>query len=684
MFFEDAHWADATSLELLDLTVERVRQLPVLALFTFRPEFEPPWVGLSNVSTLTLGRLDRANVGAMIVRVTGGRLLPTEVMEQIVAKTDGNPLFVEELTKAVLEAGILVEDAGGYRLDGPLPPLAIPATLQDSLMARLDRLAPVKEIGQIGAAIGREFSYSLLRALVGRDEARLNDALARFEEAELLFRRGEPPDAIYSFKHALVQDAAYESLLKSRRQVLHRRIAEALRDRFPTVAETQPEVVAHHFTQAGLTEAAVEWWGKAGERAVRRAANREAIEHFRRALSLNETQPGSMGRSRTELAILSQLGPALMNVHGWSAPEAGAVFHRAGEVAQRLERSVGLAPPLVGLWLFHQARAQFTRAEEISGELFGIARELNDPEVLLQAHHATWPTRFVRGLLADAAEHIDAGMALYDEARHERHKYIYMGHDPAVCALAVGAPVQWLLGRPERAIHLEHQAVELARRLRHAPSLAHALWFACESQIVRGDTAAVTVMATELLTLCEEQRLPQPRAAALMFLGWGLGRTGNVAEGTCLLEEGLGAWNRLGVRCYLPGWMCLLAENHLTAQRYAEGLVQVRQALAVAAESGEQWFVPRMHQVCAELLLHMQDGTDESPEAILRTAIDIACGQGAKGWELRATVALARLWAEGGERWKAHDLLAPVLACFTEGLDTAALKGAKELLETLS
>src|SRR5262249_9503542 len=250
LLFEDAQWADATSLELLGLTVERLRQLPVLALFTFRPEFEPPWLGLPNVGSVALGRLDRDDVASVVTRVAGGRVLPAEVMKEIIAKTDGNPLFVEELTKTVLEAGILVEDSGGYRLDGPLPPLAIPATLHDSLMARLDRLAPVKEIGQIGAAIGREVSYPLLRALVGRDETALKDALAQLEDAELVFRRGDPPEAIYSFKHALVQEAAYENLLKSRRQVLHLRIAETLRDRFQTTAEAQPEVVAHHFTQA--------------------------------------------------------------------------------------------------------------------------------------------------------------------------------------------------------------------------------------------------------------------------------------------------------------------------------------------------------------------------------------------------------------------------------------------------
>jgi class 3 adenylate cyclase len=285
LLFEDLHWADATSLELLNLTVERVRRLPVLALFTFRPEYEPPWVGLPDVSILTLGRLDQNEVESMVAQVTGGRVLPAEVMKQIVAKTDGNPLFVEELTKTVLEAGILVEDAEGYRLDGPLPPLAIPETLQDSLMARLDRLAPVREIAQIGAAIGRDFSYSLLRAVVGRDETALKHALAQLEQTELVFRRGEPPEAVYSFKHALVRDAAYESLLKTRRQQLHGRIARTLEQGFAHVVASQPEIAAHHFTEAGLVEPAIDYWLKAGQHAAR-SANAEALHHLARGLEL--------------------------------------------------------------------------------------------------------------------------------------------------------------------------------------------------------------------------------------------------------------------------------------------------------------------------------------------------------------------------------------------------------------
>src|SRR6516164_1067284 len=330
--FEDAHWADATSLELLDLTVERVRQLPVLALFTFRPEFEPPWVGLPNVGTLTLGRLDHNDVASMVARVTGRRVLPAEVMTQIVAKTDGNPLFVEELTKAVLEAGILIEDAEGYRLDGPLPPLAIPETLQDSLMARLDRLAPVREIAQIAAAIGREFSYPLVRALVGRDETALKDALARLEEAELVFRRGEPPEAVYSFKHALVRDAAYESLLKSRRQQLHGQIARTLEQRFPDVVASQPEVVARHFTEAGLVDSAINYWLRAGNLALSRSANAEAVKHLRQGIELTRSLAPSPERVCKELDFYMALGPAMAATEGDAAPETLRVFSHAREL----------------------------------------------------------------------------------------------------------------------------------------------------------------------------------------------------------------------------------------------------------------------------------------------------------------------------------------------------------------
>src|SRR6516164_5032763 len=347
MLFEDAHWADATSLEVLDLMVERVRALPVLMLVTFRPEYEAPWTGLSHVTSIALDRLAPAEVETLAEHVAG-RPLPPEVMAQIVAKTDGVPLFVEELTKAVLEGGLLVAGPLGWRLDGPLPPFAIPATLQDSLAARLDRLAPVKEIAQIGAA-------------TGRDEPALRAGLVQLEEAELLFRSGMPPDAHYTFKHALVQDTAYETLLKSRRQILHRQIADALRGEFPVVAVAEPELVAHHLTEAGLDEPAIEWWGKAGDQALRRSAFKEAAAHLGKAIELGDklaaTAPSATPGS-DRLRLQTSLGNALIWAKGHYAPETAAAFARARELANRVEAASERFSAYYGLWAGH-----FTRGE---------------------------------------------------------------------------------------------------------------------------------------------------------------------------------------------------------------------------------------------------------------------------------------------------------------------------------
>ena len=371
MLFEDAHWADATSLEVLDLTVERVRALPVLVLITFRPEYEAPWTGLSHVTSIALDRLAPAEVETLAEHVAG-RPLPPEVTAQIVAKTDGVPLFVEELTKAVLEAGLLVAGPQGWRLDGPLPPFAIPATLQDSLAARLDRLAPVKEIAQIGAAIGREFSYPLLRAVAGRDEPALRAALAQLEEAELLFRSGAPPDARYTFKHALVQDTAYETLLRSRRQILHRQIADALRGEFAAVAAAEPELVAHHLTQAGLDEPAIEWWGKAGDQALRRSAFKEAAAHLGKAIELADklaaTAPSAAPGS-DRLHLQTSLGNALIWAKGYQAPETSAAFARARELASRVEDASERFSAYYGLWVGHLDPLR-TRTDARNGRAF--------------------------------------------------------------------------------------------------------------------------------------------------------------------------------------------------------------------------------------------------------------------------------------------------------------------------
>jgi class 3 adenylate cyclase/predicted ATPase len=683
MVYEDAHWIDPTSLELLDLIVDRVPSLPVLLVITFRSEFTPPWIGRPQVTLLSLSRLPRRQRAEMIAQLTGGKALPIEIADQIVDRTDGVPLFIEELTKAVIESGELADAGDGYTPTGSFSLQAIPTTLHASLLARLDRLAPVREVAQIGAALGRHFSHELISAVASMPQPQLDDALAQLVNAELIFRRGQPPDAEYTFKHALVQDAAYSTLLRSRRQHLHGRIAAILEGQFPDIAAAHPEVLARHCTEASLNDKAMGYWSRAGDQAVQRASNREAIEHLRRALSLNEKQPETVERSRGELAILSQLGPALMSVYGFPAPEVGTAFERAREVARKLESSADLAPPLVGLWLFHFARGQLAQAEEISHELFKIARDCNDDDILLQAHHTAWPTGWMRGNLADAIAHIDAGMDLYDEVRHARHRFVYMGHDPAVCALSVGATVHWALGQPGRCMRLERDARKLAQRLQHPPSLAHGLWFVGEAQVARRDAAATMATAQELLALCEEHRLPQQRATALMFFGWALAHRGDVAEGIHHVEEGLGIWNRLGARAYLARGKCLLAEVYIQGGRYADGLKQVDLALATVAEIGDEVYIPKMHIVRASLLAHLGRGNAEAAETSLRQGIEVSRTQGARGWELRAATSLARLWCDQGKRTEARDLLAPIYSWFTEGFDTPDLKEAKALLDEL-
>jgi class 3 adenylate cyclase/predicted ATPase len=683
--YEDVHWIDPSSRELLDMTVDRVARLPVLLLITFRPEFVPPWTGQAYLTTLTLNRLGRREGAVLVERLAGNHALPDEIAAEIVERTDGVPLFVEELTKAVLEAAVEGQYASDTISRAALPSLAVPATLHASLMARLDRLGTAaKEIAQIGAAIGREFSYELLSLIVQKNGEEVMASLARLGEAGLVFCRGTPPEATFLFKHALVRDAAYGSLLRSQRQQLHARIATTLEAEFPDKTAAQPEVLGHHAEEAGLSAKAIGFWQKAGELAVRRAANPEAIKHFRRALTLLSEQQDTVERSRNELAILSRLGPALMSSHGWASPEVRVAFERAAVVAKGIGNSVELAPPLLGLWLYATSLGQLERAEGIGVELFEIARKNDSPDVLLQAYHAAFPIPWLRGALPEANRHIEALLALYDEAKHDQHRFVYLGHDPAVCALAIGAIVQTLLGYPDRAARLEDRVLALARRLRHPPSLAHALWFVCEAQLTRRDRAALAANAAELAALCEDQTLPSPRAAATMFNGWVMAHSGQISEGILLVERGLSAWQRIGIQHFLPRNHCLLAEAYLAGERYTEGLSQVTMALKAAEQTGVRYNDALIYHLRALCLVHTEGMNSKNVEADLKTAIRIAQAQTAKGLELPSAISLARLWRDQGKPQQARELLAPVYGWFTEGFDTRDLKDAKALLEALA
>lgn len=509
----------------------------------------------------------------------------------------------------------------------------------------------------------------------------MRHALGRLVEAGLLFQHGTPPEASYVFKHALVQDAAYGMLLRKQRRQLHRDIAQRLEQHDPAVVQGHPELLAYHCSEAGLHKSAIAYWTVAGERAARRAANTEAVRHFRRALALLEAEPSAPERATTELKILAQLGPALMNVQGWTAPEVERVYDRALQLARAMDSSADLVAPLVGLWLFHHARGEFGKARESIQELFRVAHTLNDPNLLLQAHHAAWPTPMFCGDFTTAYRHVEQGLSLYDEREHRHHAFQYMGHDPAVCAHALGAIIAWVLGYPERAARHADNAVQFARQLEHAPTLAHALWFVCTYHILRDDVEAALAASSETLALCEEHQLAQPKAAGMLYRGWGLVRIGKIEEGLTLAQNGLAAWERGGVGAFLQQGRFILAETCTVAGRPDEAVKLLSTALSHGNQTGEKWCEARIHHLRAQLFI--ASGEWAQAEQCLRTALDVARQQDARSFELRSAASLAGLWRDQGLNRQAYDLLALSYGKFEEGFDTPDLRRAKALLEEL-
>jgi class 3 adenylate cyclase/tetratricopeptide (TPR) repeat protein/ABC-type transport system involved in cytochrome c biogenesis ATPase subunit len=679
--FEDANWADATSLELLDLTVERMRQLPVLALFTFRPEFEPPWAGLPNVGTLTLGRLDRDDVENMVARVTGGRVLPAEVMKQIVGKTDGNPLFVEELTKAVLEAGILIENGEGYRLDGPLPPLAIPDTLQDSLMARLDRLAPVREIAQIGAAIGREFSYSLLRVSVGRNESALKQALSQLEQAELVFRRGEPPEAAYSFKHALVRDAAYESLLKSRRQQLHGQIARALEQSFADIVASQPEIVAHHFTEAGLVELAIDYWLKAGHLALSRSANAEAVKHLRQGIELMQSQAPSPERVRRELDFYLALGPAVAATEGYAARETLRVFLHARDLLGDRGTLTEQMTVLWGVYLAHSMRGENIAALEVAHRCLALAAEHQHPGMSALANRFMGQILWVMGAFVDARLHLERTLELCAANQETITSYRRFGADDEVAALSPLARTLWILGYPERAAAVAEQALARARTM----GLAFTTALALDGEALLGALGAnlqrAAAHADEAMAHSIEHSFPDYEQRARFIQGALLAQRGDPRHGIELMRSAITAIERTNSVNRRTLYLGHSAAAHASLGKPEVGVDLLDEAIQTADKIGERFFEAELYHLRGKMLLTL--GKRGEAEAGLRRALTIARQQQARWWELRAATTLAKHWRDEGKYLEAYSLLQPVYGWFVEGFDTASLKDAKALLGEL-
>ena len=645
--YEDVHWSDPTTQELLGLTIERVQRLPVLLLITYRPEFSPPWPAQPHVSALALSRLGRREGAALVERVVRDKPLPDEVAAQIVAKTDGVPLFVEELTKTVLELGLLKDAGDHYELAGPLPPLALPSTLHDSLLARLDRLAPVKEIAQIGAALGREFSHELLAAVADRPEAELQAALDQLVAAELVYRRGTPPDVTYSFKHALVQDAAYGTLLKSRRQQLHGKIGSTLEERFPKTIDTAPELLAQHFTQAGQAERAIAYWQAAAQHASERSAHQEAIAHLGKGIELLRELPETENRNRLELQFQISLGSASVVIGGYASGPAENAYTRARELARALDEQAELFTATWGLWMINQLRMQVKEGRALANELLAVADRGADSGRRLQAHHAAWTTLYFVPELAACRHLAERGLALYDPVQHVAHKFQYGGHDPGVCGLVHRGLVEWLLGLPNQALDHVREAVSLARSLEHGPSLAIALNLNSYVHRFRGEAAAARELSDEQVRLCVEQGIfPQHVAWGRIGQGWALARTGDVEAGLIAMREGLRGIEETKVQLRRAYHMAMFAEACIQAGRFDEG----RRALTDALDSPERWWEPEVHRLRGTLALAMAASASQEAGEHFHRALTIARTHQSRSLELRAATSLARLWAEQGKR----------------------------------
>ncbi len=680
--FEDAHWADPTSLEVLDQLIGRISSLPVLEIITFRPEFAPPWRGHANVTALALNRLGKNQCADMVARVTGGKALPEEVLEQIVAKTDGVPLFVEELTKTVMESGILEEKAERFELNGPLPPLAIPSTLQDSLMARLDRLAPVKEVAQIGAAIGREFSHRLLTALVPSGDNELQDAIPQLIEAELIFRRGGGDDTTYVFKHALVQDAAYESLLKSRRQELHRRIATVLEQQFPETAETEPEILGHHFTAAGLHDEAIEYWLRAGRRAARSSANTEAVEHLNQGLALLDKLPKSGAHDARELDFLITLLNPLIAAVGYSTPEMARASTRALELCRQLDETARIFPVLYGQWVYYFAGGDVAKSCAMAADFLDLAERQQDQIPRMMGHRIVGAAAMFHGEHSVCRAHNEQSLAEFDPNKHASLASGY-GQDLGAAILSYLSMSLCLLGYPDQAVVRGREALARARAVEHANTLAYTLWHVGTFLWWLLDDSDELRQATEeMLTVAAEPRMPIWTAAAMPFRGEVSRRSGKADSGLAKIEEGLAVATELRFGLSEPVSQLFRGQALHDLGRTDEALQAIAKGLARAERRGEHWIEPELLRVQGELSLHQGDPADA--EVSFQAAIALAEQQDAKWWKLRTATSLARVWLDQGRHDDALDLLAPVYNWFTEGFDTRSMKEAKALLDELA
>ena len=679
MIFEDVHWIDPTSLEALGRTVDRIRSLGVLLIVTYRPEFEPPWIGRPHVTALTINRLGQDEIAALIDGVTGNKPLPTNIRQDIIERADGIPLFVEEMTKAVLEAGG-EQAAERAVIATPSPSNSVPASLHASLMARLDRLGSAKEVAQIGAVIGREFSHDLMVAVVSAPEPELLSALDRLVAAGLLFRQGVPPDTAYLFKHSLLRDAAYSTLLRGRRQQLHSRIAATLENQFAEIVVAQPQLMAQHCADAGLPEKAIAYWLKAGQQAIGRSAMLEAVSQLRKGLELLAELPDTAVRHQQELELQVALGPALMATKGFSAPEVGDTIARARALAEQVDRSDYLIALLYGQSAYHLFRSEHHLALSVAQQIERLGEARNDRASLLLGH-------YVRAIICtNMGEFVAAGdLSLQcDGLADPGNRAIYASlspEDPYAMMLVTRAVILANLGYLDQAQASANKALAEARRLQQAYTLVAILGMACWSLWPSGSSDQANQQAEEMIAVSNDQGFALWAAWGMVHRGWSLGSLGREEEGLSSLKEGLALVRATGEVTGVPWVLIMAAEAHTKLGQMAEGLNCLTEAQRVIEACDERGAEAELHRVRGDLL--KRRGDQAAAEESYQRALVVAQRQNAKTLELRAATSLARLWRDGGKRREAFSLLTALYAWFSEGLGTPLLQQAKVLLDQL-
>ena len=678
----DAHWIDSSTLDLVTRIIPLIKTARLLFFIEFRPEFMPQWLGEPHVTMLTLDRIGREQSRAIITEVIGHRALPREVQEQIIDKADGIPLFIEELTKSVLESESTQNIGDRYIAAGPLPPLAVPASLLDSLTARLDRLGPAKEIAQIGSVIGREFSQPLLAAVAPEAAISLQSALAQLAASELVFVSRQGPDTTYRFKHALVQDACYASLSRGKRQQLHRRVADALESGFPLTLETQPELLAHHCAQAGLIERSVDYLLKAGQRSIEHSANAGAIGHLTRALELLQAVPDSPQRKRAKFRVEVMLGHAMIAGYGYAAPRTRETLLRARTLIDDSTNVAQKFSALYGIWASHYVAGEMAKQRAAAAEFMTEAEQTHDVAIKCIAHRIVGTAAVIMGEFAPGCSHLKQAWALYDPERHTGYRYQYV-QDIGAATLCYLSWALWHLGYLDQASEAAAEAMKLAERLSHPHTLVYTI---CHARgfmdLFRQRSEDMQSYAGLVISICNENGLLHWANCGNILDGWAAVCAGQVDQGTETLREGLVGWQKGGARLWMPMFLILEAKAGAKAGNDEAALQVIERAVGIC-DNGESWAAAEVLRTKARLLESARRANSLEIESMLLNGLEKARRQQARSWELRISCDLSRLWQRQGQSKKALELLQSVYDQFTEGFGTEDLRDAQSLLRNL-